>query len=49
MRTGAALILPRLLGEDGIFYAEILAWLGADLVLVPSYFYMMRKLHRTRE
>ena len=48
MRTGAALILPRLLGEDGIFYAEILAWLGADLVLVPSYFYMMRKLHRTR-
>ena len=49
MRTGAALILPRLLGEDGIFYAEILAWLGADLVLVPSYFYMMRKLRRTRE
>ena len=39
----------KLLGEDGIFYAEILAWLGADLVLVPSYFYMMRKLHRTRE
>ena len=48
MRTGAALILPRLLGEDGIFYAEILAWLGADLVLVPSYFYMMRKIREGR-
>ena len=44
MRTGAALILPQLLGENGIFSAEILAWLGADLVLMPSYFYMMRKI-----
>ena len=25
----------------------VLAWLGADLVLVPSYFYMMQELHRT--
>ncbi len=47
MRTGAALVLPLLFGEGGIMYAEVLAWLGADLVLVPSYLYMMRGLRRT--
>lgn len=44
MRTGSALLLPLAAGPDGIFYAEILAWLGADLVLVPSYFVTKRKL-----
>lgn len=44
MRTGAALILPVLFGENGILYAEVLAWLGADLILVPSYFYVRRRL-----
>lgn len=44
MRTGAALILPALFGEDGIFFAEVLAWLGADLILIPSYFYVMKKV-----
>lgn len=43
MRTGAALILPLLFGENGIFFAEILAWAGADFILVPSYFYIMRR------
>ena len=44
MRTGAALLLPLAIGESGIFYAEILAWLGADLILVPSYFLVMHKI-----
>lgn len=44
MRTGAALLLPLMFGENGILYAEVLAWIGADLILVPSYFYMKRKL-----
>lgn len=44
MRTGAALILPTLFGESGIFYAEVLAWLGADMILIPSYFYVMKKV-----
>ena len=48
MRTGAALLLPVLFGENGIMYAEVLAWLGADLILVPSYLYMMRKLKSVR-
>ena len=38
MRTGTALLLPAVMGQAGIFYAEVLAWLGADLILVPSYF-----------
>ena len=38
MRTGGVLLLPALMGETGIFIAEVLAWLGADLILVPSYF-----------
>ena len=39
MRVGAALILPRFLGQDGIFYAEILAWIGADVILLGAYIY----------
>ena len=37
MRTGTAILLPVFLGEEGIFYAEILAWIGADVILVTSY------------
>lgn len=47
MRTGCVLLLPALLGEDGIYIAEIAAWLGADLILVPSYFLTMRKAVKT--
>lgn len=43
MRTFSALILPRLFGENGIFFAEIMAWVGADIVLITSYFYLSRK------
>lgn len=43
MRTLAALLLPLIVGPDGIFAAEVLAWTGADVVLVISYFYLMRK------
>ena len=42
MRTGAALLLPLIMGESGIFYAEIAAWLGADVVLVISYFKLFK-------
>ncbi len=47
MRTGSAVLLPRLMGQEGIFYAEVLAWLGADIVLFFSYRYCMGKLDRT--
>lgn len=44
MRTTGVLILPALMGENGIFIAEVLAWLGADLILIPSYFMMLKRI-----
>ena len=41
MRTGAALLLPM-----AIFYAEVLAWAGADLILVPSYFVVSKRCRK---
>lgn len=49
MRTGGVLILPALLGENGIFVAEVLAWAGADVILIPSYFITMRKIAKTHK
>ena len=49
MRTGGALLLPAVLGETGIMCAEVLAWLGADIILVPSYFYVMDRTRRRLE
>ncbi len=44
MRTLSVIFLPMLLGEIGIFFAETAAWIGADVVLVSSYFSRIRKL-----
>ena len=44
MRTGGVLLLPAVLGYSGVFWAEVLAWLGADLILVPGYFWLIRRL-----
>lgn len=44
MRTFTALFLPLLIGSQGIFYAEVAAWTGADIVLFLSYIYCMKKL-----
>ena len=43
MRTIAAILLPGAIGQTGIFYAEIAAWIGADVVLVCSYFVIAKK------
>lgn len=43
MRTTASFLLPALFGKLGIMFAEICAWTGADLVLVPGYFYALSK------
>lgn len=43
MRIGAALLLPRWIGQNGIFYAEISAWTGAAVLLGVSCFSMMRR------
>ena len=41
MRVSAAMLLPGLLGQEGIFYAEILAWTGACVILVGAYYRRM--------
>ena len=46
MRTGGVLLLPAVIGYQGIFFAEVLAWLGADLILVPGYIHLIRKLRK---
>lgn len=46
MRTGGALLLPAFLDETGVMMAEVLAWMGADLILVPSYFRVMTRVRR---
>ena len=43
MRTGGVLLLPMVMGAEGVFAAEVLAWLGADLILVPGCLWMMKK------
>lgn len=43
MRAATAVLLPRFVGETGIFYAEITAWAGAVIILVISYFAVMKK------
>jgi len=43
MRTGMVLLLTRVVGSDGIFWAEISAWMGAAVLLCISYYTVMRK------
>lgn len=44
MRVGVVLIFPSLLGYHAIFYAEIIAWCGAALLLCICYLMRLRKL-----
>jgi putative MATE family efflux protein len=46
MRTAGSLTLPGIMGGSGIFCAEVSAWLGADLILLPSYFITLKKLEK---
>ena len=43
MRVCAVMLLPAVIGQNGVFYAEILAWIGAAVLLVTSYY---RKMHQ---
>ena len=43
-RVGTALILPRLMGDFGIFFAEPMAWLGAAVFLFFAYYKEARSL-----
>lgn len=49
MRTGMVLGLTRLIGSDGIFWAEISAWIGAAVLLGISYYVIMAKKYKKEE
>ena len=44
MRVLAAKVLPALLGQTGIFYAEVMAWSGAAVLVAVTYYIRIRKL-----
>lgn len=44
MRTSSAILLPGLIGYQGIFWAEVLAWAGADVILIISYYRRFARL-----
>ena len=46
MRVGTALLLPPLVGEFGIFFAEPAAWLGAATVVIIYYYRDMGRLKK---
>ena len=43
MRVGAALFLPALLGYEAVFVGEVLAWAGADVILLTRYLARSRR------
>ena len=46
MRVSVALIAPHLLGQQGIFLAEVSAWLGAALLMIVYYYARIRSIKR---
>lgn len=44
MRISVALFLPLLIGETGIYFAEVAAWLGAELILMTAYYIRIKRL-----
>ena len=47
IRVGVALLLPKIMGQNGIFYAEIAAWTGAAVLLAVSYYIRIRKFRES--
>jgi len=43
MRAASVLLLPMLIGEAGIFWAEVAAWAGADVILIPACYRRIRQ------
>ena len=43
VRTVGIFILPMIMGQQGIFLTEVLAWVGADILLIPSCICQIRK------
>lgn len=48
MRVGAAMIIGRTVWQEGIFYAEVLAWTGAATLLAVAYYIRAAGLEKRR-
>jgi len=44
MRISAAVLLPGWIGQGGIYFAEVLAWLAAEILLMVFFYYRLHKL-----
>lgn len=44
VRTSVALFLPAVIGYQALFYGEVLAWIGADVVLVAGYIWAVKTM-----
>lgn len=49
MRIAAALLLPMVLGEWGVYMAEVMAWAGAAVLLIWGYYRRMGMLEKQRQ
>ena len=49
MRVGCACLLPALIGYQGVFWGEVLAWAGADALLAVSWVYLYQKTDNKKE
>ena len=47
MRILCALLLPALIGEWGVYFAEIAAWIGAAVLLMIGYYHRLHLLERS--
>ncbi|HZJ83004.1 MAG TPA: MATE family efflux transporter [Clostridia bacterium] len=48
MRVSVIIFLPLLIGETGIYFAEVAAWLGAAIILMGAYYFRINKLQDTK-
>lgn len=46
MRVAVVLMLPPLFGEASLYFAELAAWIGADVLLIAAYILRMRRLKK---
>ena len=44
MRISIALLLPHLIGQIGIYFAEVGAWIGAELILMTTFYLRQHRL-----
>ena len=47
MRVMCALLLTRLIGHEGVFWGEVLAWIGADVFLGIVYAIVSLNMQRS--